>query len=215
MGWDGLAMLALSNVVLLLTAGFSGAWMIYQVWQMARTTLCTADTVSEWVMVLGVRLRQGQIRRDYEHRLHRAAQLYQQNPQQRILLVGGYTGGDISEAERGRRYLLDAGIPASALLIEDRSLHTLENLRNVRALLGTPQNGSFVLVTNRYHLARSQALAQGLGLQPILCAAEDRWQPTLAMLGRIGLEAYYLHWYAVGKAWSQWTRNRHQLARIT
>ncbi len=72
-----------------------------------------------------------------------------------------------------------------------------------------------MLVTSRYHLARSQALARGLNLQPVLCAAEERLRLNPLTLWRLGLEAWYLHWYEVGKTWSRWTGNRHSLARIT
>ena len=72
-----------------------------------------------------------------------------------------------------------------------------------------------VLVSRRYHLARAQALARGLGLQPVLCAAEERLGRDPWTCWRLVLEAYYLHWYAVGKTWSRWTGNRHSLARIT
>ncbi len=215
MGWDGLSMLILSNLVLLLTAGLSGWWMLYRVWRIAVVTPCSADANSGWVMVLGMRLHHDQISRDYARRLQRAAVLYQADPRRRFLLVGGLTGGSASEAERGRQCLLDTGVPTSAISIEDRSLHTLDNLRNARLLLGSDRNSRFVLVTNRYHLARSQALAHGLGLHPVLCAAEDQLCLDPLTLGRFGLEAYYLHWYTVGKVWSQWTRNRGNLARIT
>lgn len=215
MGWDGLAMLALSNLLLLATAGLSGLWALQRVWRIARSAPCVADADSGWVIVLGMRLRRNRVSRDYSDRLQRAAALYRANPRHRLLLVGGTTGGNVSEAECGRQFLLEIGIPASSLFVEDRSLHTLDNLRHARPLLGDDGDRPFALVTNRYHLARSQALAHGLGLRPLLCAAEDRLRLNPATLWRLGLEAYYLHWYAVGNAWSRWTRNRHSLARIT
>ena len=64
-------------------------------------------------------------------------------------------------------------------------------------------------------LARSQALARGLDLRPVPCAAEERLRHNLMTLWRLAMEAYYLHWYVVGKTWTRWTSNRHSLARIT
>ncbi len=72
-----------------------------------------------------------------------------------------------------------------------------------------------MLVTSRYHLARSETLARGLDLRPVLCAAEERLRHDPLTFWRLGLEAYYLHSYAAGKTWSRWTGNRHSLARIT
>lgn len=214
MGLDGLAMLALSNLVLLATGGLSGLWLLGQVWRVARTAPAT-DDAGGWIVVLGVRLRREQIRPDYALRLQRAVMLYQANPDRRILLVGGYTGGVLSEAAHGRQFLIDAGLPAATLFTEDHSLHTLDNLRQARHLLADVREQPFTVVTNRYHLARSIAMATGLSLHAKPCAAEERLRLNLPTVGRLLLEAWYLHWYHVGRLWSHWTCNRHSLARIS
>ena len=214
MGLDGLAMLALSNLALLATGGLSGLWLLGQVWRVARTAPAT-DDADGWIVVLGVRLQQDRIQPDYALRLHRAAALYRANPDRRILLVGGLTGGSVSEATQGRRFLIEAGLPAACLVTEDHSLHTLDNLRHARQLRAEVREQPFTLVTNRYHLARSMAMAGGLGLQSNPCAAEDRLRLNPPMVGRLLLEAWYLHWYYVGRLWSRWTGNRHSLARIS
>lgn len=214
MGWDGLAMLLLSNVLLLATLGLSGLWLLRRVWRIACDTP-VAGVKGDWIVVLGARLINDQVAPGYARRLHRAAALHHADPRQRILLVGGHTGGSVSEAERGREFLLGLGLPAASLFIEDQSLNTLDNLCHARRLLAEDSARPFVLVTSRYHLARSQALARGLDLQPVLCAAEDRLRLSPLLLGWLGLEAWYLHWYEVGKAWSRWTRNQHSLTRIS
>lgn len=214
MGWDGLAILLLSNLLLLATLGLSGLWLLRRVWRIARDAP-VAGMEGDWIVVLGARLIHDQVAPGYARRLRRAAALHHADPRRRILLVGGCTGGSVSEAERGREFLLGLGLPADSLFIEDQSLNTLDNLRNARRLLAEDGARPFVLVTSRYHLARSQALARGLDLQPVPCAAEDRLYLNPWTLWRLSLEAWYLHWYAVGKVWSRWTRNRHSLARIT
>ena len=130
-GWDGLAMLALSNLVLLATAGLSGLWTLYRVWRIARDTPF-AGVDGDWVVVLGARLCRDRVAPGYGRRLRRAAALYHADPRRRILLVGGRTGGSASEAECGREFLRELGIPAASLFIEDQSLNTLENLRHAR-----------------------------------------------------------------------------------
>ena len=214
MGWDGLTTLLLSNVLLLTTLGLSGLWWLRRVWRIARDTPC-AGMAGSWVVVLGARLQHDQVAIGYARRLRRAATLYQADPQRRILLVGGHTGGSVSEAERGQAFLLELGIPDTQLMIEDQSLNTLDNLRHARRMLPDLREQPFILVSSRYHLARGQALALGLGLSPVLCAAEEHLRRNLWTLWRLILEAYYLHWYEVGNAWSRWKGNRHSLARIS
>lgn len=215
MGWDGLAMLLLSNLALLATLGLSGLWQFRRVWRIARDAPATFADEEGWVVVLGLRLRGDRIAPDYACRLERAAILYKTNPRRRLLLVGGRTGSAFSEAERGRQFLLECGVPADHLVIEDQSLNTLDNLRQARRFLEGSARQTWLLVTQRYHLARARALARGLGLQPRLCAAEERFLIDPQTLWRLVLEAYYLHWYDVGRTWSRWTRNRGSLARIT
>ncbi|MCB1778147.1 MAG: YdcF family protein, partial [Candidatus Competibacteraceae bacterium] len=214
MGWDGLGTLLLSSMALLATLGLSGLWLFHRVWRIARHTPSHV-TENGWVVVLGVRLQQDQVSDEYACRLERAAALYHADPRRRILLVGGLTGGHVSEAARGQQFLVARGLPAAALTIEDQSLHTLDNLRRARQLLGEHKTHPLILVTSRYHLARSGTLARGLGLRPVLCAAEARWRLHPFTLWRLALEAGYLHWYEVGRLWARWTRNRHSLTRIT
>ena len=215
LGLDGLAMLVLSTGVIVATAGLSWLWQLLRVYRIARCTPSTAVPCG-LIVVLGSRLRNDEISQDYAKRLRKARELYEQDCSRRILVLGGKTGNSRrSEAEQGQRFLSAQGVPEYSILIEDTSLHTLENLRHARAILNDPHTSPFVMITSRYHLARSQSLAVGLNLRPVLCAAEERLCCDLLTVLRLAREAYYLHWYVVGKAWSQWTGNKKSLGKIT
>lgn len=213
MGADGLAMLVLSNLVMAASAGLSLVWQVYRVYRAARET--PATTAAGCYLVLGMRLRHGQVAADYAARLQRALVLYRRDPHARIVVLGGETGnGAVSEAVAGRAFLLERGVPAAAILVEDASRHTLENLRHARDILRELCIAPVALITSRYHLARAYALARGLGIQHALCAAEERLVLDRRTLLRLLREAYYLHWYVVGRAWSVATANKKMLGRI-
>jgi uncharacterized SAM-binding protein YcdF (DUF218 family) len=156
----------------------------------------------------------------FARRLARAARISAESRIRPILVVGGATTAaaagtaPLSEAEAGRRFLAQAGIPDEAILKEEHSRHTLENLRHARTAVGLVGTAPFVLVTSRCHLARSLAMARGLGLEPIPCAAEDRLALDPATVLSLLKEAYFLHWYRVGRTWAGWTNSRRSLARI-
>jgi uncharacterized SAM-binding protein YcdF (DUF218 family) len=214
-GMDGIAMLVLSNIVIGMTGGISLLYLWRKVYIIARQTPVTASP-SKHYMVLGMRLQDGRISLEYAARLMRAANLYGQHPQGKILILGGKTSADdVSEARAGRDYLLAAGVPEASILMEDASLHTLENLRKARAILGSDIKNRCVLITSRFHLGRSQALATGLGIQHDLCAADDTIESGLRTFMRLLGEAYYLHWYVVGRTLSTWMANRRMLDKIT
>jgi uncharacterized SAM-binding protein YcdF (DUF218 family) len=218
-GRDGLAMLALSCVVMLASLGTTLLAALACVVWIGATTPPTAPAASV-IIVLGMRLGPGGAPRSrYRRRLHRASRLLA--PGAEIIVLGGSTrAGVVSEAEAGMRYLLRRGVPREQIRLEEASSHTLENLRQYRARFyraqfGTPAPERPVLVTNRFHLARSSLLARGMGLPHTLCAAEDRPAALLREAPRIVREAVLIHWYIVGRTYARWSGNERMTARIS
>jgi uncharacterized SAM-binding protein YcdF (DUF218 family) len=224
LGLDGFTTLVLSNLVIVLSAGLTLIAKTATVYRTARDAPTrpgdartrAGDGTALAVVVLGMRLQDDRITPDYRARLARARDLHATRIAHPIFLLGGRTGSNRhSEAAKGREWLLARGVPEHALRLEDLSRHTLENLRRARSMYPELSRTPFVLVTSRYHLARSRVLAEGLGLTPTLCAAEDDMRLDAGLVLRLLGEAYFLHWYAVGRRWSQLTRSRRSLQRIT
>lgn len=211
MGFDGLATLLLANLVIVGTAGLSLAVCFYRVWRVARNVPARVAIAGRPV-VLGVCLRRGRVPGIYARRLAKAQELAADG---RILVLGGHTSqASFSEAEAGRDWLIARGVPAAAITIEDRSRNTLENLRAARDILGAAE-GVPIVVTNRYHLARSGLLADSLGMRHVLCAAEERLRADPMTVVRLLLEAYFVNWFFVGRRWASLTGNSGMLERIT
>lgn len=193
--------LVLSNLVIAATGGLSFLWQLSRVYTVARSAPSMIPS-ARWLLVLGMRLQKGAITDDYALRLEKAQALQARNPNCRILLLGGSIGAEgETEAHKGKEYLAGRGVPCSRVLLEDRSCNTLENLRCAQAVLEDTGAEHPVLITNRYHLARCQAIAAGLGLPHTLCAAEDQLYLDTGILLRFLHEAYYLHWVVTGLVW--------------
>ncbi|HEY4291780.1 YdcF family protein [Luteibacter sp.] len=137
----------------------------------------------------------------------------------RVLLLGGYSGGSISEAEAGRRWLIAEGWPpAVPLELEQASIDSLENLRHARVLLRERREEPLPpvwLVTSRYHLARCLYLARRLGFDAAPLAAEERLPLGRRYLARLLMEAAYLMWIDSGMRWAALTGNRRMATRIS
>lgn len=201
--------------MLVSTLGLIYFWQLTRIIKIAKNAQISAQDRATLV-VLGMRLRGNQISEDYQQRLERAFTLYSEGGVERILVLGGPSGdGSTSEADRGRDFLLAKGVPAQVVFAEDKSLDTLENLRNARDVLLHTDKSRFMMVSSRYHLARSHDIARGLGLAPVLCGAEEVLSLTPAILSRFLLEAYFLHWYQVGAGFSRLLGWRKGLARIS
>ncbi len=214
MGGDGAFTLLLSSGLILLSGGLS--WLLMSLYVLS-VALRSSNRIAptDWILVLGRQLMGTTVTLEYAARLNRAALLAAAQPQARILLLGGHTSeGPFSEAAKGREFLMQRGIPESRMQFEDRSRHTLENLQQAREQLGD-NPGRLLLVTSRYHLARSQTLARGLDLEAQGCAAEVEFVWSMDNVRHLLREGVYLHWYWVGRIWSVLTRNQKSLARIS
>ncbi len=170
------------------------------------------------ILVLGRRLEGDRPTPVFEARLAHAEQLWRDGFAPRVVVAGGLTGRAArSEAEVGVAWLAARGVDPGALHAEDRSQHTLENLFNVRELLRASGWRRLILVSDPLHLARAAALARGLGLE-VRCQAAQGCPPfpgSLAWWRRAATEAFLLHWYHTGMAYSRAIGSRRQLERVT
>ncbi|MCG6968934.1 MAG: YdcF family protein [Gammaproteobacteria bacterium] len=213
-GLDGYFTLFLSNIVLLATAGLYWLWLIKVVYQFSKHTPVLVQDC-DLIAVLGLRPANDQITAEFKLRLNRAVALFEQGYANSVLVIGGKTGNNThSEAELGVRYLLDKGLSKNYLMAEDHSRHTLENLHNAKRFFLNQPNQIAALVTSRYHLARSHRMANSMRIAHRLCAAEDELKITLKTVINILKEAYFIHWYEIGKAWAYSVNNKNSLNRI-
>ena len=215
-GADGYLTFALSNVLLLATFGIF--WLrevrhVYRVAKSAQTQVPNRDTI----LVFGLRLENNRASTDFIKRLDRAVKLYRSGVGSRIVVLGGITGKNtVSEAECGKKYLVHKkDIPSNAIYLEDSSRHTLENLFNARKSLLKGTKSQCILISNRYHLARSHVIADGLKVNHLICPAEDSFTHSGNNIKRLFMEGYLIHWYKVGKGWAILTKNKKSLDRIT
>jgi uncharacterized SAM-binding protein YcdF (DUF218 family) len=194
-----------------LTAGIAPAAATVAVMRRAWRAPVLPPVPPRRILVLGHRLEGGAPSADFAWRLARAAALARRFPQARVVLLGGRGAADEpTEAEVGRDWLAARGLDPARITLETESRHTLENLRNHRALHGTA--GPEALVTSRFHLHRAVLMAGGLGLSPMPVAAEER--PRIEPLRLLG-EGFRVHWYMTGRLLARAMRRRAWLARIT
>jgi uncharacterized SAM-binding protein YcdF (DUF218 family) len=114
-------------------------------------------------------------------RLTNALWLYRAGRVRRIIITGG--SGSVlakarTEAEELRILLRLAGVPAAAILLEEKSHNTRENALYTKALLARrPELDTLVLVTSAFHQRRALGCFQKVGLRPIPFPADFRTNP--------------------------------------
>ena len=213
-GLEGFLMLVFSNMLIVASLGFSLLYDIYYVTRIAIRS--SSDVVPDtWVMLLGLKLHADKPTTDFIVRMDRAVSLYKKFPQIRILALGGMTGSNtLTEAEVANEYFIAAGIDENRIIPEQESTHTLENLQFARKLVTDNDSGNIVLISNRYHLARCEAMVTYMGLPHKLCAAEECFDFSFHNVLLIIKEAYHLHWYKSGQWWARLSKNKKLLSRI-
>ena len=198
--------------------GLGGLPWAFCLWQVLRGTHGDELAPADAIIVLGRQLVQDQPTAVFEARLDHAEALWRRGLAARIFVAGGTTGkARRSEAEVGRDWLLARGIPIEAVLLEDQSQHTLENLFNVRAEMRKGGWRTLLMVSDPLHLARAKATAQGLDLD-VRCSPAVEAPPvrgSLAWWQRAAQEAFLLHWYHTGMLYSRLIKSERQLERVT
>jgi uncharacterized SAM-binding protein YcdF (DUF218 family) len=132
------------------------------IWWTARQD---ARPSSDAIVVLGSAQYNGVPSSIFEARLEHALDLYEEGVAPVVVTVGGKAAGDeFSEAQAGREYLADAGVPDDALLAVQQGEDTLESMRAVATELDDRGWSTVVLVTDPWHAMRAERMAEDAGL---------------------------------------------------
>ena len=135
---------------------------VSQVWLTGRTDQSRSV---EAIVVMGVAQYDGRPSPQLQARLDHVITLWNSGVAPLVVTTGGNQPGDrFTEAEASSRYLVEAGVPVSAVLLEDRGSSTLESLQLVRSILTSRNISEILIVTDAYHAARSRMIARDLGL---------------------------------------------------
>ncbi|WP_310550403.1 YdcF family protein [Paenibacillus glufosinatiresistens] len=112
-----------------------------------------------------------------KERLDKGLELYRNGTVRHLIVSGGLDkpGLPYTEAEGMKIYLVAAGVPESAVLLENRATSTYENLKFSRAVMKAQGWESAVIVTHTFHGARALEMAEELGYrQPELALTDSK-----------------------------------------
>ena len=155
-----LLLLALAAVL-----GFSAlvAYATFRIWQQGGRD---DHPSSGAIVVLGAAQFDGRPSPVYAARLDWAVTLYRQGTAKLVVMTGGKAEGDrTTEAAAGRDYAMARGVPAAAILLEDRGRTTLESLDGAAAILTAHGIHDAVFVSDPTHMLRVLRIATDLGIQ--------------------------------------------------
>lgn len=151
----------------------------------------------DFVIILGCALRKdGTPTPLLQSRIDRALRLFREQKEKTgkelVFVTSGGQGSDevVSESESMKNYLIEQGIPETQILMENRSVNTLENMRfSYETIKKTNPNANIAFSTNNYHVFRSGFFASCAGMRAVGIGAKTKWYfwPNAAVREFVGL----------------------------
>ncbi|MFM9107406.1 MAG: YdcF family protein [Chloroflexota bacterium] len=152
-----------------LAAAASGGVLLFAIDRQARLDQAgPADAI----VVLGTAQWNGYPGPVLRARLDHALGLYWQGLAPVIVVTGGRMQGDqYTEAEAAQAYLLEAGVPAQAILLENAGRDSWESMQAVSGIARDYGLSRLLLVSDGFHLFRLKLMARDLGLDALASPA--------------------------------------------
>jgi uncharacterized SAM-binding protein YcdF (DUF218 family) len=136
------------------------------VWRAAHEDDASHVERADAILVLGAAQYNGRPSPVFAGRLEHAALLYRQDRADQVVVLGAGQPGDSStEAEAGRAWLVDHGVPSSAVVAEAQGTTTFESLKAAAHYMHDRGLQSAFLVSDPWHNLRIKRMASDLGIQ--------------------------------------------------
>jgi len=152
-------------LLLLLALGvFVFAFLIALTIRIGRQSTRDEARQADVIIVMGAAEYRGHPSPVLKLRLDHAVTLYQRHLAPYIMTTGG-PGGDPSFTEGGvgRSYLIDRGVPAESIIVEDAGDTTAYSLSAASEILRRMNLKSCIIVSDGYHLFRVKRIMQNQG----------------------------------------------------
>ncbi len=133
----------------------------------------------------------------FAERINHAVELHRSGTVKYLLFTGGrVTAADKSESAVAKTYALAAGVPAGAILTEDVSRTTGQNLQEAKRVMALHGLRTAVIVSDAPHLKRAASMAADMGIEAVTSPTPtSRYRSFGAKAGFLAREVFFLHGY--------------------
>ena len=172
--------------VAVLAAGLL-AWRIYSFGN------SSSNDRADAAVVLGAAVWTTNVSPVFRERINHAINLYRAGKVRKLIFTGGQGNpGEPTESAAARDYALQSGIPASDILIEEKSHTTYENIVYAKQLADTHGIKNVLIVSDPLHMKRAMTMATDAGLPAEPSPTPStRYQGLKSQLGLLAHETYY------------------------
>ena len=148
-------------------------------------------------IVLGAAVWSDGVSPVFRERINHAINLYRNGKVRKIIFTGGQGNrNEPTEAVAARDYAIRNGVPGAAILIEQRSHTTYENVLNAKQLADAHGLKKVLIVSDPMHMKRAVAMANDIGLEAYPSPTPTtRYQGWRSQLESLIYETYYYFGY--------------------
>lgn len=149
--------------------GFIGVWLcIYvvgtgiSIWSYGEVD---EKQKADVIIVLGAAAYGGEVSPVFKERLNHGIRLYEKGYAQKMILTGGVgEGNEYSDAYIAKQYVVGQGVPEEAVLLEEKSVITQENIENAKEIMDSCSYRTAIIVSDPLHMKRSMLIAGDCGI---------------------------------------------------
>lgn len=154
-------------------------------------------TKSDCIIVLGAAVHGTAASPVFEERIRHGINLYQAGHAPKLVFTGGVGEGQThSEGSIGRSIAIQHGVPATDVLVEEKSRTTQQNLSEARTLMKQHQMDSAIIVSDPLHMKRAMMMAGNLDIVAASSPTPtSRYRSLKTKLGFLLREVYFIHHY--------------------
>ena len=117
-------------------------------------------------IVLGAATYYDEVSPVYRERLNQGIRLYNDGYVDTLIVTGGYGPGTAhSDAYTAKQYVVSQGIREEAIMMEETSSITQENLENAKVIMEENGMETAIIVSDPLHMKRAMLLAKDAGIE--------------------------------------------------
>ena len=182
----------LAKIVLVILAAIALAASVLA-WRIYSFGNTTYDGPADAAVVLGAAVWTKDPSPVFKERINHAVDLYQKGRVRKLIFTGGQGNrGEPTEASAARDYALQSVVPASDILIEDKSHTTYENILNAKQIADAHGLRTVLIVSDPLHMKRAMTMARDVGLEAHPSPTPStRYQGMRSQLKLLMHETYY------------------------
>ena len=180
-------------VFLILLCTIIAAVQIVQYWKLDNKTKCDA------AVVLGAATSGEEVSPVYRERINHGIWLYESGYVDYLILTGGVgKGNEKSDAYVAKQYAIEKGVPEQAILIEEQSTITEENLEYAKTIMDAHAMDTAIIISDPLHMKRAMLMANDYGITAYSSPTPtSMYRSAKTQLPFLGREVFFYIEYSV------------------